>query len=131
MIPIMRHTRARVGVAVMPKDAHPCAPLRTLDGPHPSLAALLEALADRVRRLVPDHRDPERFHADKSDLVAELRTLAREVEARPAVGRGTPSWVPPAATAIRGANAPEFASCEVVKGCNAATRGAPVAQHRK
>ncbi len=90
MIPIMPHTRVRERDAPLRKDGHPWAPLGTLDGPAPSLAASLEALADRVRRLVPDRRDPERFHADKSDLVAELRTLARAIEARPVAGRGTP-----------------------------------------
>jgi hypothetical protein len=34
-------------------------------------------LADRVRRLSPSHRDPERFHIDKSEIEAELRRLAR------------------------------------------------------
>lgn len=36
-------------------------------------------LARRVERLAPHHRDPERFHLDKSEIVAELRRLAREV----------------------------------------------------
>lgn len=34
-------------------------------------------LADRVARLAPAHRDPERFHIDKSEIVAELRALAK------------------------------------------------------
>lgn len=38
---------------------------------------LLMALAERVRRLSPCHRDPEQFHADKSEIEAELRRLAR------------------------------------------------------
>lgn len=33
-------------------------------------------LADRVRRLRPDHRDPERFHVEKSEIEHELRRLA-------------------------------------------------------
>lgn len=39
--------------------------------------AELEALARRVSRLGPDRRDPERFHMDRSEIVAELRRLAR------------------------------------------------------
>ena len=39
----------------------------------------LDGLADQVRRLAPDHRDPHRFHADKSEIEAELRRLAEEV----------------------------------------------------
>ena len=38
----------------------------------------LIALAHRVQRLAPDHRDPEKFHEDKSEIVAELRRLVRE-----------------------------------------------------
>ncbi|MEW9617442.1 hypothetical protein AB3G45_26900 [Shinella sp. S4-D37] len=33
-------------------------------------------LADRLARLAPSHRDPHRFHEEKSELVAELRRLA-------------------------------------------------------
>jgi len=36
-------------------------------------------LARRVERLVPHHRRPERFHEDKSEIVAELLHLADEV----------------------------------------------------
>lgn len=41
----------------------------------------LLAIADRVRLLAPSHRDPERFHMDKSEIAAELRRLAREIAA--------------------------------------------------
>lgn len=41
-------------------------------------AAELEALARTVRGLSPDHRDPERFHAEKSVVAAALRRLAAE-----------------------------------------------------
>jgi hypothetical protein len=37
-------------------------------------------LARRVRRLVPDHRDPERFHLDKSEIAGELHRLALTLE---------------------------------------------------
>ncbi len=36
----------------------------------------LHALADRLARLAPSHRDPFRFHEDKSELVHELNVLA-------------------------------------------------------
>ncbi len=35
-------------------------------------------LAERIRRLVPSHRDPERFHVEKSEIEHQLRRLARE-----------------------------------------------------
>lgn len=41
--------------------------------------ATLIAIADRVRRLSPHHRDPERFHIDKSEIEAELRRLAGRI----------------------------------------------------
>lgn len=41
--------------------------------------AALILLAERVRRLSPSHRDPERFHEDKSEIERELRRLARRV----------------------------------------------------
>lgn len=37
----------------------------------------LDRLAGAVARLSPSHRDPERFHMDRSEIVAELRRLAR------------------------------------------------------
>lgn len=36
-------------------------------------------LATRIRRLCPDHRDPHRFHEEKSEIEHELRRLARRV----------------------------------------------------
>lgn len=45
----------------------------------PSLPDRLRDLAHEVQRLSPSHRDPERFHEDKSEIVAELRRLARGV----------------------------------------------------
>lgn len=39
----------------------------------------LAALADKVRRLSPSHRNPERFHEDKSEIERDLRRLARRV----------------------------------------------------
>ncbi|WP_286702490.1 hypothetical protein [Acidiphilium sp. 37-64-53] len=33
-------------------------------------------LASRIARLSPDRRDPEKYHAEKSEIAAELRRLA-------------------------------------------------------
>lgn len=41
----------------------------------PPAGALLD-LADRLRRLAPSARDPERFHVEKSEIEGELRRLA-------------------------------------------------------
>ncbi|WP_209085446.1 hypothetical protein [Agrobacterium tumefaciens] len=41
-----------------------------------TLANDLHALADRLARLAPSHRDPFRFHEEKSELVHELHVLA-------------------------------------------------------
>ncbi len=43
----------------------------------PTPAGQLVELANRVRRLVPSHRDPEAFHEAKSEIEADLRRLAR------------------------------------------------------
>ncbi|WP_312608717.1 hypothetical protein [Agrobacterium pusense] len=40
--------------------------------------ARINAIANRLERLAPSHRDPFRFHEDKSELVHELRRLADE-----------------------------------------------------
>lgn len=45
----------------------------------PVKRAQIEELADRVRRLCPDHRDPHRFHEEKSEIAHDLRQLARVV----------------------------------------------------
>ncbi len=46
-----------------------------------ALPCRLAALARRVVRLSPSRHDPEQFHLDKSEIVAELRRLAREISA--------------------------------------------------
>jgi hypothetical protein len=43
-------------------------------------AQQLTTFADRLVRLAPCHRDPERFHAEKHALVGDLRRAARELE---------------------------------------------------
>lgn len=57
------------------REMRPCAPLR------PYEADQLLSLASAVGRLSPSHSDPERFHMDRSEIVAELRRLARRLEA--------------------------------------------------
>jgi hypothetical protein len=42
----------------------------------------LEALAVRLGRLSPSWRDPEQFAVERSELVAQLRRLARATEDR-------------------------------------------------
>lgn len=41
--------------------------------------SVLIDLAERLRRLAPSSRDPERFHEEKSEIVHALRCIAREV----------------------------------------------------
>ncbi len=41
-----------------------------------SFASELHQIADRLARLAPSHRDPFRFHEEKSELVDQLRRLA-------------------------------------------------------
>lgn len=36
----------------------------------------LHALADRLARLAPSHRDPDHYFEEKSEIVADLRRLA-------------------------------------------------------
>lgn len=38
----------------------------------------LDDLANAVQRLTIDRRDPEKFHQDKSEIVAALRRMARK-----------------------------------------------------
>lgn len=38
--------------------------------------ARITDIAERLARLAPDHRDPHKFHEEKSELVADLRRLA-------------------------------------------------------
>jgi hypothetical protein len=50
-------------------------------------SALIDVLASQVARLIPSHRDPHRFHEEKSEIVAALRQIAREL-ANPTDPRG-------------------------------------------
>jgi hypothetical protein len=65
---MMHHARTRT------RSGRTGEPSLTLPPSHPGT---LEELAERVRRLSPDRRDPERFHMEKDELAAELRRLAR------------------------------------------------------
>lgn len=38
----------------------------------------LAELAKRVATNEPDHRDPEKFHAEKSEIAHQLRKIAEE-----------------------------------------------------
>lgn len=49
--------------------------MKAQDWQHVSEA--LEDLVLRVRRLSPDHRRPERFHEEKSEIEHDLRQLRR------------------------------------------------------
>lgn len=42
------------------------------------LSDRLSDLAQRVRRLAPSHRDPESYHAEKSEIEHQLRLLAKQ-----------------------------------------------------
>ncbi|WP_088364862.1 hypothetical protein [Acetobacter pasteurianus] len=46
---------------------------------HLSQTDELEAIAQLVDRLLPDRRDPEAFHAAKSEAVGRLRGLIRRI----------------------------------------------------
>jgi hypothetical protein len=46
----------------------------------PPDAQQLRNLAQAVRRLGPDHRDPERFHVEKSEIAGKLADLAERLE---------------------------------------------------
>jgi hypothetical protein len=41
-----------------------------------TIYAELHALADRLARLAPSHRNPDYYFEEKSEIVAELRRLA-------------------------------------------------------
>lgn len=48
----------------------------------PALADRLDDLSRRVSRLIPSRHDPEAYHAEKSEIVFELRQLARQTSTR-------------------------------------------------
>ena len=59
-------------------------------------ASRLEAVADRIKRLGPDRRDPARFLEDKDGLEHDIRSMARQVEIDRVFGRSqAPRPAPP------------------------------------
>jgi hypothetical protein len=68
-------------------DRARCYPVIGVIGVSRVTANDLARLAERVRYLAPSHRDPERFHMDKSEIASELRRLAREIE------QGNMRWI--------------------------------------
>lgn len=53
----------------------------------PTHATKLIDIAERLARLAPCHRDPHKFHEDKSQLVHDLRRLAANDNSKPKVKR--------------------------------------------
>ncbi len=78
-IPIEPYTRVHARTHTHGKGSigKPLSPAVTLS------PETLSALALRVSRLGPDRRNPEQFHEDKSEIVAELRRLARRKAVTP------------------------------------------------
>ncbi len=74
----------------------------------------LHAIAHAVRRLSPSHRDPERFHADKSEIEQQLRRLARQLE-RAHLWQPGPT-IPPDGNGYGGCN------CNCTRSAQCATR---------
>ena len=57
---------------------HGTSPLKGVSRVPTTTGTTLDEIAERIRRLVPSHRDPERFHVEKSEIEHDLRRLARE-----------------------------------------------------
>lgn len=74
---LLRASRASRGLEARKREAAEAAPAAPEIGSTP---IVLHDLARQVQRLLPDRRDPERFHADKSEIAAALRRLARQME---------------------------------------------------
>lgn len=66
-------TRPDIPQGVSPLRGNPACPVCPDGG---TGAATIHELARRVARLAPCHRDPERFHIEKSEIVHALRRLA-------------------------------------------------------
>lgn len=56
--------------------------------------ARINAIANRLERLAPSHRDPFSFHQEKSELVNELRRLADESAGLRAVNDNIKGFAP-------------------------------------
>ena len=68
----------------------PAAARRQVTPPSPEelLARALEAIRDRVQRNIPKHRDPERFHEEKSEIAGDLSRLVSDLRKGRASPRG-------------------------------------------
>lgn len=55
-----------------------------------SIANALTGIADRLAMLAPSHRDPERYHVEKNELVHELHKLACTLNVDVEVARHRP-----------------------------------------
>lgn len=49
---------------------------------HSVLSEEIAALARRVRSLSISHREPERFHEEKSDIEHQLQSIARSIKSK-------------------------------------------------
>ena len=67
-----RRTRVRAYKGYRENPTHPT---------HPTQGDELDAIAEAVCRLLPDHRNPEAFHLAKADAVWRIRRLARRIRA--------------------------------------------------
>jgi hypothetical protein len=63
-------------------------PTDVMNGDEDLPAARLRELARGVQLLLPDRRDPHLFHEQKSEIVADLRNLARGLESLPQARTG-------------------------------------------
>lgn len=61
---------------VSARGADRCKPFRR-DAGNEAQSPDLVALARRIERLAPSHRDPEAFHVERDDIAKTLRRMAR------------------------------------------------------
>lgn len=76
--PTLPHHDSRAGRAA-PLPHRPTCPTTYIGGGSGGGAGTLLMLAEKVRHLSPSHRDPERFHMDKSEIERDLRRLAGRI----------------------------------------------------
>lgn len=96
-----------------------------------TLASDLNDIADRLQRLAPSHRHPERYFEEKSQLVYELRRLAANNQKRrgaalppqPARQAGTPSPIVPRRIGGGGSVGASSTACGPICGPTTVTGG--------
>lgn len=54
-----------------------------------STSSVLMQMAYRIQRLSPSHKNPEKYHEDKSEIVEELKRVARSLDHHGAPPRRT------------------------------------------